>query len=260
MANKQLNNNKHVGISVTTDADDIVLAVTPESVGAASLNGAIFSGAIVVQAPVDNNNPATKQYVDNLISNLSPGDIGAANSIHTHTATDITSGVFDEARVPSLSTDKLTSGILPVARGGTGSSTLAAGSFLVGGGPSGIVTRTPLQARGDLAAADRYGTLRDISTSAVLVLNDDGRVVRSTGSSPTQITIPTNASVAFPTGTQILVIQYGSGAVTVKAASGVTLNAVSAGGTTISSRYQFVGLLKIDTNEWLISGPIGTVA
>ena len=48
------------------------------------------------------------------------GDIGAAASSHTQSATTITTGELGVDRIPALSTDKLTSGTLSVGRGGTG--------------------------------------------------------------------------------------------------------------------------------------------
>ena len=47
-------------------------------------------------------------------------DIGAAAASHNQSATTITSGTLGVDRIPALSTDKLTSGTLPVGRGGTG--------------------------------------------------------------------------------------------------------------------------------------------
>ena len=49
-----------------------------------------------------------------------------AAASHSHAATDITSGTLDAARVPSLDASKIATGTLPVARGGTGQTTLAA--------------------------------------------------------------------------------------------------------------------------------------
>lgn len=44
---------------------------------------------------------------------------------HEHSAADITSGVFGEARIPTLDLATKTSGTLPIARGGTGATTAA---------------------------------------------------------------------------------------------------------------------------------------
>lgn len=42
---------------------------------------------------------------------------------HSHSADDVTSGTFDAARIPNISASKITSGTLPVGRGGTGKTT-----------------------------------------------------------------------------------------------------------------------------------------
>lgn len=65
-------------------------------------------------------------------------DYSFARYTHTHTAADITSGTLAAARIPSLSTDKLTSGTLGVARGGTGASSFTSGALLKGNGTGAI--------------------------------------------------------------------------------------------------------------------------
>jgi hypothetical protein len=68
-------------------------------------------------------------------------------------------------------------------------------------------------------------TLNDqTGTSYTPVLTDQYQVLitRSNASAST-LTIPTNASVAFPVGTVITVLNKGAGAVTISGASGVTV-------------------------------------
>lgn len=52
--------------------------------------------------------------------------VGAAAESHIHDASAVVSGTFAAARIPGLDAGKITSGILSVARGGTGVSSLAA--------------------------------------------------------------------------------------------------------------------------------------
>lgn len=49
-----------------------------------------------------------------------------ADKVHTHAASDVASGTFATARIPGLDASKITSGVLSVARGGTGVSSLSA--------------------------------------------------------------------------------------------------------------------------------------
>lgn len=59
--------------------------------------------------------------------------------------------------VTALDVSKATAGTLPVARGGTGVATLAAGSYLTGAGTGALVSRTPAQVLEDIQALPKAG-------------------------------------------------------------------------------------------------------
>jgi hypothetical protein len=71
--------------------------------------------------------------------------------------------------------------------------------------------------------------------------------------------IPTNASVAFPTGTAITVLNLGAGTCTISAVTSGTTTVVSAGATpaqpTIAT-YKSAVCLKTGTDTWVICGAI----
>ena len=89
-------------------------------------------------------------------------------------------------------------------------------------------------------------------TSYTLVLTDVAKVISLTNAASITLTVPTNASVAFPTGTQILLYQGGAGQVTVGGA-GVTIRSQ---GTRLKlfGQYAVAGLLKVGTDEWVAFG------
>ena len=70
------------------------------------------------------------------------------------------------------------------------------------------------------------------------------------------ITIPTNASVSFPVGTEIELCRQGAGTVTVVAASGVTLLSVDSQ-VAIAAQYGVVALKQIAVDTWLLAGALG---
>lgn len=91
------------------------------------------------------------------------------------------------------------------------------------------------------------------TASYTLVLSDNGKLIEMNVSTANNLTIPLNSSVAFPVGTQIDAIQYGTGQTTIVAASGVTIRSQS-GYLKIGVRYSAVTLIKISTDEWYCIG------
>lgn len=97
----------------------------------------------------------------------------------------------------------------------------------------------------------KYPTTNTVTTSYVAALTDAGNFIEMDAAGSTTITIPTQASVAWPDNTILQFIQKNTGAFTVTAAGGVTFinyagNLVSAGeGDLITAK-------KISTNLWYV--------
>lgn len=109
------------------------------------------------------------------------------------------------------------------------------------------------------AAALTIAINAQTGTAYTPVLGDAGKKVTMSNASANALTIPTNASVAFPVGTIISVSMIGSGTTTVTGDTGVSVNGVSGGGAAISAQYTGVTLLKIGTDAWLMEGNHGAV-
>lgn len=116
---------------------------------------------------------------------------------------------------------------------------------------------------GTLTAADitLTGVLRETvtrnaqsGTSYTLVLADRGKLVELGNANPITLTIPANASVAFPVGTKIDLLQTGAGQVTVSPAGGVTVNAKT--GLKTSGQWAAATLVKRATDTWVLIGSL----
>ena len=71
--------------------------------------------------------------------------------------------------------------------------------------------------------------------------------------------IPTNASVAFPVGTAITVLNKGAGAVTISAVTSGTTTVLSAGAVAASptlAQYKTAVCIKTATDTWYVVGAI----
>ena len=97
-------------------------------------------------------------------------------------------------------------------------------------------------------------------TSYTTVLNDNGQVVTMNNASANTLSIPTNASVAYPIGTQINVLQIGAGQTTIQAVTSGTTSILSTGGTAaapkIRARYAMATCIKAGTDLWYVVGDL----
>jgi hypothetical protein len=93
------------------------------------------------------------------------------------------------------------------------------------------------------------------TASYTLVLSDADKLVEMNVGSANNLTIPLNSSVAFSTGTQILLAQYGAGQTTIVPTSGVTVRS-NGGKLKLNVQYSGATLIKIGTDEWYLFGDI----
>jgi hypothetical protein len=93
------------------------------------------------------------------------------------------------------------------------------------------------------------------TASYTLVLADADKLVEMNVATANNLTIPLNSSVAFATGTQILLAQYGAGQTTIVPTSGVTVRS-NGGKLKLNVQYSGATLIKIDTDEWYLFGDI----
>ena len=136
---------------------------------------------------------------------------------------------------------------------GTGTSTTA---WTTSPTVSGTMTAGTVTTTGTLTAGVAVGQAVDLDRKTAdytLVLADAGKVIEINSGSSENVTIPPNSSVAFPTGTQIVGVRLGAGAVVIVEGAGVTTRS-DEDKNKIKSQYSSCVLIKHETNEWYILG------
>ncbi len=98
------------------------------------------------------------------------------------------------------------------------------------------------------------------ATYTFVLADADNKLVTASNASAQTYSIPTNATTAFPIGTQINLIQIGAGQVTIQAATSGTTTVVSTGATAAApkcrAQYSAVTCIKRDTDSWYVIGDI----
>jgi hypothetical protein len=98
------------------------------------------------------------------------------------------------------------------------------------------------------------------TASYTAVLANNSQIVTMDNASANTFSIPTNASVAFPIGTQINVLQIGAGQTTIQAVTSGTTTIQSTGASAAAPklrvRYSAATCVKAGTDLWYVFGDI----
>jgi hypothetical protein len=101
----------------------------------------------------------------------------------------------------------------------------------------------------------------DNTSDYTAVLNDQYQVLEVMNKATAiAFKIPTNASVAFPVGTAITVLNKGAGTCTISAVTSGTTTVLSAGAVAASptlAQYKTAVCIKTATDTWYVVGAIG---
>jgi hypothetical protein len=96
-----------------------------------------------------------------------------------------------------------------------------------------------------------------VGTSYTVVLADaNTKLVTMTNAAASALQIPTNAVAAFAVGTVINIVQLGAGQVTVSAVTPGTTTLRATPGAKLRTQFSSATLIKIATDEWLLSGDV----
>jgi hypothetical protein len=185
---------------------------------------------------------------------------------------DLASGIATIGTYQSVTVDtygRVTAGTNPTTLSGYGITDAApinnasfTGTFSA---PTGTITSTMIadativDADISTTAAIGLGKLADISTNAqtasyTLVLADKNKLVEMSVASGNTLTVPPNADVAFPIGTQIRVLQTNTGQCTLTPGVDVTINGTP--GLKLRTQWASATLIKRGTNTWVAVGDL----
>ena len=106
---------------------------------------------------------------------------------------------------------------------------------------------------GTLTAGAIYYGFNSNTGSYTLALSDQGKILPFNTTSTGTVTVPLNASVAFPTGSFVNFVQSGTGPILITGASGVSIQSESSK-LKLKGQYAVAGVVKTDTDTWVAFG------
>lgn len=240
------------GANVTITADDTANTITIAAAGTDAevvrdtIGTALTAGTGITKTVNDAGDTIT--IAASAASTTVEGIVELATDTETQTGTDTTRAITPANLTARTATETRT-GVVELA---TAAETTTGSSNSLAVHPAGLKVELDKKANALVTTTTQSGT------TYTLVLADGGTDIEFTNGLAIAVSIPTNASVAFPTGTIITLWPRGGQ---------ITVAAVTPGTTTVESRSSAfksagvngpVTLKKRATDGWLVTGDITT--
>lgn len=255
-------------------ADTVVAAASVPNTGASTIAGVktfssnpVFPAGSIARSELDSSTTTSLGKADTALQTNAVSTVAGRTGAVTIASTDIT----DASTTGKAALTASNAAALATAAGATTTGAAA----LTASNAAALATAAGLGSVNNTADASKpVSTAQAAADAAVLVsatlvasnpqtgaytlaLIDSAVPTAIDDSSATAvaITIPANATVAFPIGTTIEIAQQGAGQLTITPASGVTIN--SAGNLTKTRvQYSTCSIRKISTNVWHLAGDL----
>lgn len=137
---------------------------------------------------------------------------------------------------------------------GTGINEFSTDGALAGNSDDAVPTEKAVKTYADTNKSAKHISINTQTDNYTLVLSDDDKLIDMNKATAVTLTVPTNASVAFPIGTTIALRQKGAGKVTITPAGGVTID--SQYGLITTGQHAMASILKVDTDTWVAVGSL----
>jgi len=251
-ANKPISSATQTALDLKVDKNALITGATKTKITYDS-KGLVTAGADATTADIADS--TNKRYVTDaqatVIGNTSGTNTGdnATNSQYSGLAASKQDTLVSGTNIKTLEGQSLLgSGNIDLAKGDVGLGNVDNTSDA--NKPVSTAQQTALDAK-----TNKLITTNRQTASYTLVLSDADKLIEMNVGSANNLTIPLNSSVAFATGTQILLAQYGAGQTTIVPTSGVTIRS-NASKVKLNAQYSGATLIKIATDEWYLFGDI----
>ena len=248
----------HVGLGNADNTSDTAKPISTATQTALDLKAPLASPALTgvptaptAAAATDTTQIATTAYVRAEVAAL----VNSAGST-LDTLGEIATALGNDANLSTTLTNAIALKAPLANPTFTGTNTVAAltvsGSGLITASSAGIAFTDGTQTKE--GTPSRTSIVQKTAAYTLSALTERDSLVEVNSASAVTVTVPANATVAYPVGTSIDILQTGAGQITVAGAVGVTINATP--GLKLRTQWSGATLFKRATDTWVLYGDL----